>query len=440
MDVASPPTVAIVGTGYVGLTTGACFAHLGFSVVCCDVDQRKIDSLRAGKIPIVEDGLGEIVRLATAVDLLTFELGVDPAVRDADVVFLCVPTPQDDDGSADLSYVRAAARQISPLLKPGAVVVNKSTVPVGSFGIVADTLQRPDVHVVSNPEFLREGTAVNDFLNPDRVVIGADDEAAAQRVAALYAPLDAEMVFTDPTSAELIKYAANGFLAMKISFVNSVAALCEHVGADVASVVEGIGSDRRIGRAFLQPGPGWGGSCFPKDSRALVSTAADHGYDFSLMRGVIDINEQQYQRMVDKIARAAGSGPDDRLDGVTVGVLGLTFKAGTDDLRESPSLRVVEQLVERGARVRAYDPTAVGDLDPVQQSRLGGIERRATPIDAAVDADVLAVLTEWPEFIDIDLDKVAGVMQGAAVVDCRNLLDGDAVRVAGLQYEGVGRS
>ncbi|MDJ0768711.1 MAG: UDP-glucose/GDP-mannose dehydrogenase family protein [Ilumatobacter sp.] len=433
------PHIAIVGTGYVGLTTGACLAHLGFPVVCCDIDERKVAALRSGVIPIVEDGLGEIVHRSVEAGRLSFELGVD-RVREVDVVFLCVPTPQDEDGSADLRYVREAASEIGPLLRPGAVVVNKSTVPVGSFGVVGETLARDDVQVVSNPEFLREGSAVHDFLHPDRVVIGTDQQAAGDLVASLYGSLDCEIVRTDPTSAELIKYAANGFLAMKISFVNSVAALCEHVGADVASVVDGIGSDRRIGRAFLNPGPGWGGSCFPKDSRALVSTADEHGYDFSLMRGVIDINEQQYERMIDKVVRASGRIGSDRLDGLVVGVLGLTFKAGTDDLRESPSLRVIDGLRSRGAAVRAYDPTTIGDVHPVHEARLAGLHRCGTPLDAAVDADVVVLLTEWPEFVDIDPDKLADMMRGDAVVDCRNLLDGAALRDAGLRYEGVGRS
>lgn len=255
---------------------------------------------------------------------------------------------------------------------------------------------------------------------------------------ALYAALDTEIVTTDPTSAELIKYAANGFLAMKISFINSVAAMCEHVGADVASVVEGIGSDHRIGGSFLQPGPGWGGSCFPKDSRALVSTAALHGYDFSLMRGVIDINEQQFHRMVDKVMRAAGR--DVSLEGIVIGALGLTFKAGTDDLRESPSLRILSALHAKGARVRAYDPTTTGELTNLQQERLAGIDVFDAAVEVARGADVVVVLTEWPEFAAIDLDKIVELMRGDALVDCRNLLDPAACRAVGLTYDGVGRS
>lgn len=436
----SPVSVAVVGTGYVGLTTGVCLAHLGHAVVCVDVDERKIAMLRDGRVPIVEEGIAELMADAMANGRLTFALGADPAVRDAEAVFLCLPTPQDDDGSADLSYVTAAATEIGPLLRPGAVVVNKSTVPVGSFHVVGEALGRDDVDVVSNPEFLREGSAVHDFLHPDRIVIGAEDGDAADLIARLYARLDAPVIRTDPASAETIKYAANGFLAMKISFINSVAAMCEQVGADVAAVVAGIGADRRIGPAFLKPGPGWGGSCFPKDSRALVSIAREHGYDFSLMRGVIDINEQQFERMVHKISAAADRFEHDRLTGITVGALGLTFKAGTDDLRESPALRILGELRERGATIRAYDPTATGELDPARAERLRDIQLCDSVSTAVKGADVVAILTEWPEFAALDLAATAAAMAGDVIVDCRNLLDPATVKAAGLRYDGVGRS
>lgn len=432
--------IAVIGTGYVGLTTGATLAQFGFQVSCCDVDARKVDLLNQGVIPIVEHGLDELVNDNCAAGRLTFHLGSDPAVRNADVVFLCVPTPQDDDGSADLTYVRAAAAEIGPMLKPGAVVVNKSTVPVGSFHVVGDALGRDDVDVASNPEFLREGSAVHDCLHPDRVVIGAENERAAAVVRSLYESLDTEFIITDPASAETIKYAANGFLAMKISFINSVAAMCEQVGADVAAVVAGIGSDHRIGNQFLNPGPGWGGSCFPKDSRALVSIAREHGYDFSLMRGVIDINEQQYDRIVNKIARGANRFAHDRLEGVVIAALGLTFKAGTDDLRESPSLRILHELRRRGAEIRAYDPTATGELDPIQTERLAGLTLCTSMADATEGADVLTILTEWPEFRELDIEAAATAMRGNAVVDARNLLEPAEVKSAGLTYDGVGRS
>lgn len=435
----SPIRLGVVGTGYVGLTTGACFAHLGHHVVCGDIDERKVAMLNDGLIPIVEEGLETIVNASRAAGRLEFVLGAQAAVEGADIVFLCVPTPQGDDGSADLSYIEQAAAQIAPVLKPGAVVVNKSTVPVGSTLAVERVLQRSDVYVVSNPEFLREGTAVHDFLHPDRVVIGSADRDAAERVAELYSTIDTPILITDPASAETIKYAANGFLAMKISFVNAVAAMCEAVGADVAAVVEGIGSDQRIGGQFLRPGPGWGGSCFPKDSRALVKIAEDHGYNFTMMRGVIDVNDEQLARMVAKILKGAGRADGD-LDGITVGALGLTFKAGTDDLRESPALAIISELRRLGAVVRAFDPTTIGELTPNQTVVLDGIHVVADALEVADGADVVVVFTEWPEFAKIDLDRLAARLpRPVTVVDTRNLLDPALVREAGLEYDGVGR-
>lgn len=302
--------------------------------------------------------------------------------------------------------------------------------------MVEAVIRRGDISVVSNPEFLREGTAVKDFLHPDRVVVGSSDRAAAYRVAELYRGLDTEILVTDASSSETIKYAANGFLAMKISFVNAVAAMCEAVGADVADVVEGIGSDRRIGREFLRPGPGWGGSCFPKDSHALVHVAASHGYDFSMMRGVIAVNDEQRERMIRKVQRAAGS---DDLTGVSVGVLGLTFKAGTDDLRDSPSIAIIGRLRELGASVTAFDPTTATAVSPARLRQLEGIEL-AEDVDGAIrDKDVVVLLTEWPEFRSLDPHRVASLMRGRSVVDTRNLLDPASFRSAGLHYDGVGR-
>lgn len=433
--------IAVIGTGYVGLTTGACFAHVGFDVVCADIDADKVARLQAGEIPIVEAGLAEIVTGAVAAGRLRFVVGAAQGAAEADIVFLCVPTPQDDDGSADLSYVQAAAAEIAPVLRPGAIVVNKSTVPVGSTLVVERVMQRPDVSVVSNPEFLREGTAVHDFLHPDRVVIGGDRPEAAQQVARLYAGFDTEIILTDAASAETIKYAANGFLAMKISFVNAVAAMCEAVGADVEAVVAGIGSDRRIGPAFLKPGPGWGGSCFPKDTRALVSIAAQHGYDFSMMRGVVTVNDEQLERMVRKVASAVGRSVSGYrpLDGIRVGALGLTFKAGTDDLRDSPSLNILRRLVALGAEVHGYDPTVSTELSAVQQARLVDVTTHVDPLKALCDVDVAVVLTEWPEFSSLDLVAVKEAMRGDSIVDTRNLLDPVAVRSAGLLYDSVGR-
>jgi UDPglucose 6-dehydrogenase len=423
--------VAVVGTGYVGLTTGAYLAHLGHDVVCADVIPDKVDRLSRGEVPILEAGLDELVAEGLASGRLSFVLGAANAVPGADFVFLCVPTPQGEDGSADLSYLRDAATEIGPVLDPEAIVINKSTVPVGSTRVVEEAMGRDDVFVVSNPEFLREGSAVHDCLNPDRIVIGADDPASAMRVAGLFESLKAPLVITDPASAETIKYASNAFLATKVSFVNALANVCEAVGADVREVVLGMGYDKRIGFEFLKPGPGWGGSCFPKDTRAMVHIADDHGYDFDLLRGVIAVNDQQYLRMVAKVERALGGS----VDGCVVAVWGLTFKARTDDLRDSPALEVIRRLKDRGAVVRAYDPGVKLDA-----AALTGIDVQADPYGPCEGADVLVVLTEWDEFRWLDFAKVAGLMKHARIVDTRNLLEPAAIRRRGFVYEGLGRA
>ncbi|GJM39092.1 MAG: UDP-glucose 6-dehydrogenase [Acidimicrobiales bacterium] len=419
--------IAVIGTGYVGLTTGACFAHLGHEVICADIVPEKVEMLRKGEVPIHEAGLPELVREGIDSGRLTFVLGAEHAVGDADFVYLCVPTPQSADGSADLSYLQSAAAEISPHLQVGAVVVNKSTVPVGSTRLVEQAMQRSDIPVVSNPEFLREGTAVDDFLNPDRVVIGADDQAAAGRVASLYLGVRAPVMVTDPASAETCKYAANAFLATKLSFTNAIAAVCEAVGADVNDVLLGMGYDHRIGHEFLRPGPGWGGSCFPKDSRAIISIAEDAGYDFALMRGVVTVNDEQFERIVRKVGSVT------KLDGATVALLGLAFKAGTDDTRESPALAVARRLIAAGATVRGYDP-AVKSVD------IDGLEVVDDAYAACEGANALVVATEWDDFKWLDLDKIADSMADKHVIDARNLLDRGAVRRRGFTYQGVGRN
>src|SRR5918998_3140318 len=326
-------TIAVIGAGYVGLTSAACFAHLGHKVTCADVVAEKVERLSRGDIPILEAGMPELVREGIDGGRLNFVLGAGPAVAGAEFVYLCVPTPQCDDGSADLSYIRAAAAEISPLLSPECIVVNKSTVPVGSTRVVEEVLDRDDVRVVSNPEFMREGSAVHDCLNPDRIVIGSDDQAAAARVAELFESLKAPLVITDPASAETIKYASNAFLATKVSYVNALANVCEAVGADVREVVLGMGYDKRIGFEFLKPGPGWGGSCFPKDTRAMVRIAEDAGYDFGLLKGVITVNDEQYERMAAKVERMLAC----PVDGATVAVWGLTFKAARTTCAAHPA-------------------------------------------------------------------------------------------------------
>ncbi|MEJ7584264.1 MAG: UDP-glucose/GDP-mannose dehydrogenase family protein [Acidimicrobiales bacterium] len=428
--------IVVVGTGYVGLTTGACLSHLGHDVVCVDVVPEKVERLSRGEIPILEDGLEDLVHEGLRSGQLRFVLGAESVVGGAEFIYLCVPTPQGVDGSADLSYIEEAARTIGPHLSPEAIVINKSTVPVGSTRVVEQALGRSDVFVVSNPEFLREGSAVHDFLNPDRVVIGADDQGAAIRVAGLYLGLAAPLQVTDPASAETIKYASNAFLATKISFVNAIAAVCEAVGADVNDVVLGMGYDKRIGNAFLRPGPGWGGSCFPKDSKALVRIAEDAGYDFHLLKGVITVNEDQFDRVVDKIVRQAGGS----IDGVRVAVWGLTFKARTDDLRDSPSLQIIGRLRERGAVIRAYDPAVSGGPATAEDARFEGIEVVEDPYAACAGAEVLAVLTEWDEFRWLDFDKVGETMASRRVVDGRNLLERATLVRRGFEFEGIGRS
>jgi UDPglucose 6-dehydrogenase len=422
--------VAVIGTGYVGLSSGACFAHLGHVVTCVDVVQLKIDNLNKGILPIVETGLEELVAEGVAAGRLTFTTDVASAVKNADVIFLCVPTPEGADGSADLSYIQTAARTLSPLLRSGAVVVNKSTVPVGSTKVVERELKRPDIAVVSNPEFLREGSAIQDFLHPDRVVVGSDNQEAAIAVGALYEKVGAPVVVTDPASAETIKYAANAFLATKISYINAVAAICEGVGADINDVVLGLGYDKRIGHEFLRPGPGWGGSCFPKDTKAMVKIAQDAGYDFGLLKGVITVNDQQYGRIVDKIRAAAGG----TLKGKKIASWGLTFKALTDDLRDSPAVEIVTRLLADGASVSVFDPTVT-----VAPKGLDAITVSASPLEACAGADVIAVLTEWDDFRWVSPTDAAGAVSVKQIVDARNLLDRSEWRRAGFEYQGIGR-
>ena len=421
--------IAVIGVGYVGLTTGACLAKLGHEVVCADIDESKIAMLAEGRIPIHEARLQKIVRKQLKSDRLTFVVGAENAVPGCEFIFLCLPTPPNGDGSADLSCIEAAVPHLAHLIEDEAILVTKSTVPVGSARMVARLLNRSDVAVVSNPEFLREGSAVYDFLHPDRIVIGSDDQTAAIRVSSLYAKIQAPVLITDAASAETVKYAANAFLATKLSFANAVAAVCEGVGADVSDVMLGLGYDSRVGHEFLKPGPGWGGSCFPKDTRAMISIAEKAGYDFALLRGVIRVNEEQFDRVVDKVERVAGGS----LDGVRVGALGLAFKANTGDTRESPALEIIGRLIDRGAVVRAYDP-AVSRLD------LPGLEVATDLYSACEGAEVVVLLTEWDEFKWLDPDLLASVVSRHGIVDARNILDRAALVQRGFTYAGIGQS
>jgi UDPglucose 6-dehydrogenase len=405
-------------------------AELGHTVVGADIDAVKVKSLTSGISPIAEAGMNEGIAHNVSAGRLSFTTDVVGSIEAADVVFLCLPTPQGDDGSADLSYIEAVARQIGPHLAPGTVVVNKSTVPVGSSVQVGQWLGRTDVFVVSNPEFLRQGTALQDFLHPTRVVVGGDSEAAVEKVASMYAAVDAPILRMNAASAEALKYAANSFLATKLTFVNAIADICELVGADVFDVVSGLGLDPRIGNQFLNPGPGWGGSCFPKDTRALVKIAEGNGYDFALLRGVIQTNDEQYERIALKVVEVCGGS----VAGKTIASWGLTFKANTDDLRDSPAIAILSTLKDMGATIRAYDPAARG------VEMLPWVQRCDSALEACDGADALAVLTEWPEFASIAPADVASRLSAAVVVDGRNVLNPQQWKSSGFQYRGVGRS
>ncbi|KAA2263707.1 UDP-glucose/GDP-mannose dehydrogenase family protein [Solihabitans fulvus] len=419
--------IAVVGTGYVGLTTGACLASLGHRVVCADVDAAKVARLREAQVDILEPDLAELVAEGLAAGRLEFVVGAGNAVADAEVVFLCLPTPMGAGGAADLTAVRSVAEEVRAVLPPGCVVVCKSTVPVGTSVAVAELLDRADVAVVSNPEFLREGSAVRDLLRPDRIVVGSDDPAAAERVAALFAKLGAPTVLMDAASAELVKYAANCFLAMKLSYVNAMAELCELLGADVTAVCEGMGYDRRIGQSFLSPGPGWGGSCLPKDTHALLQIAQAAGLEFDLLGATIEANSRQQHRVVAKVREAVGGS----LAGARIGLLGLAFKAGTNDLRDSPALAVAKLLAAEGAELTGYDPEIAGQLP--------GLRLVDDAYQAAKGAAAVVLLTEWPLFRMLDWPLIAELMDGDTVLDTRNHLDPDALRRAGLRHRGIGR-
>ena len=419
--------VAIIGAGYVGLVTGAGLANLGHRVRIGEANAERVSQLEAGDVPIYEHGLPDLLSRATEREMLSFHSSNVEAVEGAELVFLCLPTPESEDGRADLSYVHAVIDELANEVAEEAVFVVKSTVPPGTAASLRKRLADlgSSARLVSHPEFLREGKAVEDFMMPDRIVVGAYDPADGELIASLYRSIDTPVVITDPTSSEMIKYANNAYLAARLTFANALANVCEAVGADVVDVIKGIGLDHRIGPHFLQPGPGYGGSCFPKDTAALIAVAADAGYDFQLLRAVIDADHEQRRRVAEKVRQAAGGGLHRR----RIAMWGVAFKAGTDDVRESPALRVARILQADGAEVVAYDPEAWSDE----------LTMAADAIAAVADADVLLVATEWPEFATIDMALVASAMKGHRVVDARNLLDSTAVRAAGLDYWGLGR-
>jgi UDPglucose 6-dehydrogenase len=403
---------------------------MGHVVSCLDVDETRIGQLGSGICPIHEIGIEDLLRSGLQAGRLQF--GTDPAVSiaDADFVFLCVPTPSSEDGSANLEFLHSAATAIAPHLRSGAVVINKSTVPVGAVAYVKSAIGRSDIAVASNPEFLREGTAVHDFLHPDRVVIGSEDPRVAERVASLFEAIDAPVVVTDPISAELIKYASNAYLATRLTFVNEIARLCDDFGANASDVLGGMGLDRRIGPSFLVPGPGWGGSCFPKDTAALLHSAQQVGDGFPLLDAALATNESHFERIVTKLSSAL----ERPLSGATIAVWGLAFKAGTDDTRESPSVEIIDRLLARGAKVNAFDPVVASLPDRGDQMVFASSE-----LEAIDGADGLLVLTEWAEFADVDPVEVTQRLSGKVVVDGRNLLDAAAYRSAGVVFVGLGQ-
>ena len=430
--------IAMIGTGYVGLVSGACFADFGHEVCCIDKDKSKIDGLNQGRMPIWEPGLEALVRANEERERLTFTTDLASGVEGAEAVFIAVGTPtRRGDGHADLTFVFDAVRELAKVVKPGTVLVTKSTVPVGTGDEIDRILKEEGVttvSVASNPEFLREGAAIADFKHPDRIVVGAEDEHAREVLREIYRPLflnRAPILFTGRRTAELTKYAANAFLAVKISFINEIADLCEVVDADVQDVARGIGLDNRIGPKFLHAGPGYGGSCFPKDTLALLKTADAVGIDQRIVRTTVQVNDDRKAHMAERVSAALGGD----ISGKRIGVLGLAFKPNTDDMREAPSIPLINGLIERGAEVAAFDPVARHQAEQV----LSGIEFAPSAYAAANGADALVIVTEWDEFRALDLKKIAGSMRGRLLVDLRNVYSVDEAEEAGLAYVGVGR-
>ncbi len=428
--------ICVVGTGYVGLVTGTCFADMGNHVTCLDVDPVRIDHLNQGKMPIYEPGLEQTVNQNVRAGRLFFTTDYAAALAEAEFAFIAVGTPSGNDGEADLQYVRAAAEAIADIVDHPIIVINKSTVPVGTGDWVADVIQRRrngkplEFSVVSNPEFLREGSAVSDFMSPDRVVLGSLEREAAEKVAELYRPLRCTVMITDLRTAEMIKYASNAFLATRISFINEIANMCEELGADVREVALGMGYDKRIGHAFLDAGLGWGGSCFPKDVKALEHMAVLHGTQPQLLQAVMEINRNQRRRAVMKLRKALGN-----LNETTIGVLGLSFKPNTDDIREAAAIEIIHLLQNEGAHVRAYDPQAMENASKVMHQTV----LCENPYEVAEGADALILVTEWNEFKQLDFTHLKEIMKRPVILDGRNLWDPETIRGFGFTYMGIGR-
>jgi len=427
--------IAIIGTGYVGLVTGTCFSDLGNNVICTDNDRAKIDALKKGKVTIYEPGLGEMIRRNSKVGRLVFTHSFKEAVTKSDIIFICVGTPSRESGEADLSYIENVAHDIADHITSYKLIVEKSTVPVETGErlkgvIMSASGGRIKFDVASNPEFLKEGSAIDDFLNPDRIVIGIETEKAKELLTQLYKPLNAPMVITDIKGAELIKHASNSFLATKISFVNALSYICDRVGADVAEVARGIGMDKRIGMGFLKAGAGYGGSCFPKDIDAFIHISEKLGYEFGLLREVKKINEMQKAVVLKKTEELLWNLPKK-----TVGVLGLSFKPDTDDIRQSPAMDIIRYLKDRGCIVKTYDPKAMSRAKEV----LTGVKFCKNAYDVALGADCLIVMTEWNEFKELDFKKIKKILKQPIIVDGRNIYDPELMREMGFRYAGIGR-
>ncbi len=433
--------IAVVGSGYVGLVTGACLADFGMDVTCVDNDERKIGMLKRGQIPIYEPGLDALVAKNEAAGCLHFTIDLREAVENALAIFIAVGTPPKEDGSADLSYVVQVAEAIADSMNGYKVVVTKSTVPIGTGQLVEKVIRERSgakypFSVVSNPEFLREGSAIEDFMRPDRVVIGARDPQAVAIMKDIYRPLyliETPFVITNVESSEMIKYASNAFLATKITFINEVAEICERLGADVHHVAKGMGLDRRIGPKFLHPGPGYGGSCFPKDTKALIDIARQAGRPFDIVETVVEVNERVKLRMVDKIRAACGGS----VGGLTIGMLGLSFKPETDDMREAAAIPILHGLAAEGAMIRAFDPVA---MDNARELLPESVCYCSDAYDAAAGVDCLVILTEWNQFRSLDLERLRGAMHRPLVVDLRNVYEPEKVRALGFEYDSVGRA
>jgi UDPglucose 6-dehydrogenase len=430
--------ISIIGSGYVGLVTGACFADVGHNVICVDNDRRKVEALRSGKVPIYEPGLEEVIHRNVSAHRLRFTESTEDGVNHSQVVFIAVPTPPRVDGSVDLTFIEKVAREIAAVLKEYRVIVDKSTVPVKTGEKVADTIRRynkagVDFDVVSNPEFLREGCAVNDLMNPDRIVIGSNNDRALALMKKIYEPFMAPIMVTDINSAELIKHAANSFLALKISYINAISAICEASAADVEKVADGIGADKRIGRSFLNAGLGYGGSCFPKDLAAFIAISEQLGVPFTLLKEVQEINKAQRERFVKKIRDTLWVLKDKK-----IAIWGLTFKPDTDDVRSSVAIDVANNLLREGAVVQAYDPKGMAKVEELKVCP--GIVMKGSALEAATDAEALILATEWSEFNNIDLDEVKKAMHTPIVFDGRNLFDPGTMTQLGFQYYGIGRS